>query len=219
MNMSKDGKPKFRVGTQAFNWIKSSPTNSVEGSLAKGSKEDPFVLAFETQTSTISSFYSPMTNMYDIVLHHRGKKHRLTVAAEAVHSLENLDYVLGHVKQMFLYEVSMEDEEVIHQLFDNFFGTGSYAVGGWIQQPLTYPGLSIGQDTSYQLETKSRELPGVNEQVKHPVTGDYTTLARTIINLNDKHKWTREEIADWIETLDVDTTFPVEYTEPNKEVV
>lgn len=76
-----------------------------------------------------------------------------------------------------------------------------------------------GVDTSHELQNKSQELPGVNEQVKHPVTGGYTTLARTIINLNDYHKWTREAIADWIETLDIDTTFPVEYTEPNKEEV
>lgn len=46
-----------------------------------------------------------------------------------------------------------------------------------------------------------------NEQVacpacKHPLR----TLARRIIHLNDQHKWTREQIADWLDTLDIDIT-------------
>lgn len=32
-------------------------------------------------------------------------------------------------------------------------------------------------------------------------------LQATIIHLNDAHRWTREEIADWLETLDHDLTF------------
>lgn len=50
-------------------------------------------------------------------------------------------------------------------------------------------------------------LPGVNEVVKHPVTGDKRTIEYIIINLNDSHMWTRDQIADWLETLDVDLTF------------
>ncbi|WMI33497.1 hypothetical protein SEA_KENREY_110 [Streptomyces phage Kenrey] len=54
------------------------------------------------------------------------------------------------------------------------------------------------------------ELPGVHEMVKHPVSGNRNTLERVIISLNDQHKWTREEIADWLDTLDIDLTFKVE---------
>lgn len=50
-------------------------------------------------------------------------------------------------------------------------------------------------------------LPGANQVVKHPVTGKDNLLHATIINLNDFHKWTREAIADWIETLDVVPVF------------
>lgn len=32
-------------------------------------------------------------------------------------------------------------------------------------------------------------------------------LQATIIHLNDAHHWTREQIADWLETLDHDLTF------------
>lgn len=54
------------------------------------------------------------------------------------------------------------------------------------------------------------ELPGVREMVKHPVNGNTYTLETVIISLNDQHKWTREEIADWLDTLDIDLTFKVE---------
>lgn len=34
------------------------------------------------------------------------------------------------------------------------------------------------------------------------------TLDRIIICLNDSHKWTREQVADWLDTLDLDLRFP-----------
>lgn len=67
--------------------------------------------------------------------------------------------------------------------------------------------LFAPNSTSQELADKSNSLPGVNEVVRHPVTGNRRTLARTIINLNDEHRWTREQIADWIETLDINITF------------
>jgi hypothetical protein len=30
----------------------------------------------------------------------------------------------------------------------------------------------------------------------------WTTTIRTIAHLNDYHKWTREQIADWVETME-----------------
>jgi len=50
-------------------------------------------------------------------------------------------------------------------------------------------------------------LPGLNEACVHPVTHEQTTVKYAIINLNDHHKWTREQVADWLETLDVDLRF------------
>lgn len=29
-----------------------------------------------------------------------------------------------------------------------------------------------------------------------------------VAHLNDRHQWTREEIADWLDTLDLDLSFP-----------
>ena len=59
------------------------------------------------------------------------------------------------------------------------------------------------------LSWQAIDLPGVNEAVKHPMTGDTHSLWSIIINLNDSHHWTRERIADWVETLDIDTRFTI----------
>jgi hypothetical protein len=51
-------------------------------------------------------------------------------------------------------------------------------------------------------------LPGINALVKHPVTGDHERVRSIIVNLNDGHRWSRERIADWLDTLDTDLRFP-----------
>lgn len=53
-------------------------------------------------------------------------------------------------------------------------------------------------------------LPGVDNEVVNPATKKKDTLFRTIIELNDTHKWSRDAIADWIESLDEVPVFSVE---------
>lgn len=80
-------------------------------------------------------------------------------------------------------------------------------------------------------------LPGLNTRVKcphckdqvqrvnlaHPISDgpvewhDHTwrvhpkqTVSEIVIHLNDQCGWTREQVADWLDTLDVDLTFPTE---------
>jgi hypothetical protein len=50
-------------------------------------------------------------------------------------------------------------------------------------------------------------LPGVDQMVKHPLTGEENVLYYIIIDLNDGQKWSRDQIADWIESLDTDVRF------------
>ena len=52
-------------------------------------------------------------------------------------------------------------------------------------------------------------LPDMSRTVRHPVIGTQSTLMTTIINLNDFHQWTREQIADWLESLDDTPTFRI----------
>ncbi len=65
-----------------------------------------------------------------------------------------------------------------------------------------------GAELSYNKRlSEVNKLPGLREVVKHPVDGRMLELETAIINLNDSHQWTREQIADWLETLDVDLRF------------
>jgi hypothetical protein len=64
---------------------------------------------------------------------------------------------------------------------------------------------SITKKFGYQGDSPSmlsERLPGHAQRAKHPVTAQDGTLFNIIMNLNDDYKWTREAIADWIETLD-----------------
>lgn len=57
------------------------------------------------------------------------------------------------------------------------------------------------------LETSTQTCPGcvaLYEGTKVPPKR--ASLRHVIIHLNDAHRWTREEIADWLDTLDVDLT-------------
>jgi hypothetical protein len=60
-------------------------------------------------------------------------------------------------------------------------------------------------------------LPGLTTRTKCPVFangGDECQLIAgqigdLIVHLNDNHRWTREHIADWLDTLDADLRFPI----------
>lgn len=67
--------------------------------------------------------------------------------------------------------------------------------------------------TTYEYVPSTREtlaglFPGLDHMLDCPACDDTTgwSLTNTIIHLNDDHEWTRERIADWLETLPVDLT-------------
>lgn len=75
------------------------------------------------------------------------------------------------------------------------------------------PGGSGYQDSGYML---SKALPALSKQVLSPCDHDGVDLLEAvIIHLNDRHKWSREQIADWLDSLDVDLAFPVPDTIPS----
>lgn len=81
--------------------------------------------------------------------------------------------------------------------------THKYNPGGYIGPGELQPAKQSVEDS------RVKELPALNEMVKHPETGKSTRLRSAIISLNDSYKWTREQIADWLETLDIDISFKV----------
>ncbi len=56
------------------------------------------------------------------------------------------------------------------------------------------------------METEVEYPPTVRELRKKANLTLKAGLAHVIIELNDDYEWTREEIADWLETLDLDLT-------------
>jgi hypothetical protein len=68
---------------------------------------------------------------------------------------------------------------------------------------LSYP----NEIQHYAKDPRVDKLPGLREIVRNPATNEPMMLERAIINLNDIQKWTREAIADWLETLDIDISF------------
>jgi hypothetical protein len=77
--------------------------------------------------------------------------------------------------------------------------------------PYNPPASSSTPDTygAELVDSLAEILPNVRAMVRHPVTTSPVTLERAIVSLNDSHGWTRERIAEWLETLDLDLRFPV----------
>lgn len=61
---------------------------------------------------------------------------------------------------------------------------------------------SMDFSLSLKPEILANDIPGIHQIVKNPKTGEPTPLMECIISLNDSHGWTREQIADWLDTLD-----------------
>lgn len=61
-----------------------------------------------------------------------------------------------------------------------------------------------GQDESRRLSQEAWGLPGAHELLRYPCPCYATDahLRTIIIHLNDDHKWTREAIADWLDSID-----------------
>lgn len=114
-------------------------------------------------------------------------------------------------------------ETVFHQeppdwakLYDEMYSDYAQFYKAWKDQKFAPGGPKVWMGG--QVVTKLKAvLPGLGELAKHPPTPDQycfsgslnaIPVADLIIHLNDNHKWTREQIADWLETLDVDLRFP-----------
>lgn len=57
-------------------------------------------------------------------------------------------------------------------------------------------------------------IPGIHESAKCPECSSVGAIFHMIQHINDVHRWKREEIADWLETLDADLTVKAEAVTP-----
>ena len=76
------------------------------------------------------------------------------------------------------------------------------------------PVSAASQDTRSTLARQANTLPGIKSGVVLPCNcfSRNITLKEAIIHLNDREKWTREQIADWLDELadkgEIDIDFP-----------
>lgn len=151
----------------------------------------------------------------DFDIENRGKKMRV--------SSKHDGYFFKYEGPAILKEQQLRVLSELHQKFPEWgaeweifrvqwFGEGEtltkQGADSWVgQKPKTENFAGGGRDPRVSL------LPGLNAEVKHPATGRLCRLEDAIISLNDHHNWSREQVADWLETLDVDITFKV----PNEQ--
>lgn len=89
------------------------------------------------------------------------------------------------------------------------FGNPSFAPGGFVAHGQTYL-VPQGQNYHDSGELLAKQFPGIMEKANYPCGCQVlrATIHDIIIHLNDSDKhiktpaWTREMIADWLETLD-----------------
>ena len=115
-------------------------------------------------------------------------------------STGNLLVVLtnDHTSQRFLintHHTKIDDRDYVDEVLKGFNLTPDCL----LKIKKTIFSISYRRDDAAVL---AELLPGVHGIHKNPVTGHSGTLMSIIMNLNDGQKWTREAIADWVETLD-----------------
>lgn len=82
--------------------------------------------------------------------------------------------------------------------------------------PTVQPSDSYG-DSGYLL---CRAMPAINRSVEFPCACGRLpgSVLDAVIHLNDGDRWSREAIADWLDTLDIDLSFNTTEEEKNDEV-
>lgn len=76
-------------------------------------------------------------------------------------------------------------------------------------KPAPKPAATSGTDYGDSGRLLRAELPALEQHVTCPHCGINGALEAVIIHLNDKTGWTRGQVADWLDTLDLDLSFPV----------
>lgn len=130
----------------------------------------------------------------DEVWHYNSSECMRLMQHKMLHHLHQISPALG-----------MDWELIRAQWFGNSGGLAEKGVDSYVS-PNFQKTEYLAQATQ-KPPTDVAKLPGVEEEVKHPITDRQKPLWNVIVDLNDRHGWSREQIADWLETLDIDISF------------
>lgn len=91
-------------------------------------------------------------------------------------------------------------------------GKGTCALGAAMN------GIGCSEPHTLHPFTIERMWPILNESAIHPKTGNSMTIRRIIVSLNDRYRWPREHIANWLETIERRDDPPVVKEEEEQEL-
>jgi hypothetical protein len=92
------------------------------------------------------------------------------------------------------------------QLLESFFTYGEAAVAPQ-PKPIWKPSIWAKPHARDPVGAMADLIPDVRETVGCPGCNHKDPVYEMIQHVNDHHRWSREKIADWIETLELDLTF------------
>lgn len=155
---------------------------------------------------------SKFKECHDVLIDQFVKNAPLKKASQVVKSLKSggyLEYTLEDTKYLqYMYGLNKIHEASTFEwniwVEDHFEKMISHAPDFKWFNYLNQPDKNLGSIVS---STLRKLIPNIESDAacfKCSVTGSVRSV---IIHLNDHHKLTREELADWLETLDVDLSF------------
>lgn len=107
--------------------------------------------------------------------------------------------------------MNKENVKLSHAMREGAKLRPQYYAGGWFDSGFKKScALGAALEYVYGLDhlktsgvfsvTRSLGIPS-KTIINHPITGSDELLTSTITKLNDESKWTREQIADWLESI------------------
>ena len=129
-----------------------------------------------------------------------------------------IDRVAGHMLDDLGIKIDVNVEYAnLDKMLASFYGEISHQIlfyGSQLDSTKTGPdeykldSVSMVSNVGTTVQTTMQKvLPAMLEEVTCPLCGFKMPLKSAIIHLNDRHKMSREDQADWTETLDLDLEF------------
>lgn len=120
-------------------------------------------------------------------------------------ALDVYDLIIKPLKEDKVYEAKFHTGGIVGTT-QALNGLGAACKSGAFSINEIKQALSVYQELSPIKELKSK-CPGLRQVVKMPCSchsNKSSMLESLLIHLNDTVGWTREEIADWLDSLDID---------------
>ena len=157
---------------------------------------EPNQISFNTKIIP-GEWFSIKFNRLDFGDLYRYLKKILSMNNDDWHEIIPNSYILDRLVQVAKETAEKNHDSLFSTSIDNFLDYGDSMINVIQENP--YEGNS---------QIVNKAFPVLQKMVAHPILREEPLvrmpLQTVIISLNDQYKWSREQIADWLETLDVD---------------